>query len=210
MQELGSLLLSGLGCHQDQTRGFDCILRAAERGSATAMYKYGIVMRSTGKPDIAIDYFKRSDLAGANLELGHMYRNGSGCERNSAQAFQYFLRAAQQGEITAMYEVGRCYRDGVGVEASEEKAAQWMRQAANEKCRPAAKTFAEMLRSGIGVPLDVPLATRYERMCDDPEDYDYEEEDEDEYEYAAPTRLDLTGIQALRSSSTIEADFMDE
>ena len=62
--------------------------------------------------------------------LGHMYGAGRGVERDSDIAFQWFLKASEQGIPEAMYNVGRFLLLSSDAEKKAE-GKQWMIRSAN-------------------------------------------------------------------------------
>ena len=62
--------------------------------------------------------------------LGFMYGSGRGVERNSDKAFEWFLKAAEQGVPEAMYNVARFLLLSPDAEKQAE-GRQWMIRSAN-------------------------------------------------------------------------------
>jgi uncharacterized protein len=50
------------------------------------------------------------------------YGNGDGVKQDKVKAFQWYLKAAEQGHVQAQFNVGDCYDNGVGVNQNEVKA----------------------------------------------------------------------------------------
>ena len=63
----------------------------------------------------------------AQLELAFLYRDGLICNRSYENAEYWTLKAAEQGDVTA---IGCQYYYGYGVEKSYEKAVEWYTKAA--------------------------------------------------------------------------------
>jgi uncharacterized protein len=93
----------------------------------------------------AFDAFKRSDYttalalfgslaeqgyAGAQFQLGFMYRNGWGAPKDYAEALKWLRRAAAQGDRHAQSNLGFMYRDGEGVQKDYVQAYMWFNLAA--------------------------------------------------------------------------------
>lgn len=64
----------------------------------------------------------------AVLELGHMYYQGYGVERDDVKAVYYYMKAANMGSIDAMCNLAVAYRRGVGVQQSNASAEKWERE----------------------------------------------------------------------------------
>ena len=52
-------------------------------------------------------------------------------EKNEG-SFEYYLKAAKQGDAEAQYNLGVCYRNGYGVEKNPAEAVKWLRKAADQ------------------------------------------------------------------------------
>lgn len=83
-------------------------------------------------------------LAEAQQCLGANYYNlavGSNNEKdkseNYKQAYQYFMKAANQGFAISQYYVGLCFETGNGVEKNIIEAKKWYQLAANQECKKA-------------------------------------------------------------------------
>ena len=64
--------------------------------------------------------------------LGFLYRNGIGTSPDDKLAANWYQRAAEQGEATALFNLGGLYRKGYGVPKNEAKALELYRQAASK------------------------------------------------------------------------------
>ena len=77
------------------------------------------------------------DWAWAHFILGCHYNKGIGCIPDPKQAFFYFEKAANMGDVSeletleAIHELGNCYIRGTGVEKSQAKTIHWYKQSAN-------------------------------------------------------------------------------
>ena len=67
--------------------------------------------------------------------VGDCYYHGTaerqGEEDFRAEAYRWYMKAAEQGYEWGYFNVGKCYREGVGVEQNIEAAKEWYRKAAN-------------------------------------------------------------------------------
>lgn len=61
--------------------------------------------------------------------LGTYYVSDRGFNDES-KAFEWFMKAAEQGEAEAEYMVGGCYKYGMGVSPDSKKANEWLVKAA--------------------------------------------------------------------------------
>jgi TPR repeat protein len=70
--------------------------------------------------------------AEAQFNLGVLYDEGAGVERNLATATDWYRKAATQGFIDAQTNLGIMYYHGLGVDRDHELAAHWFRLAADQ------------------------------------------------------------------------------
>jgi len=90
----------------------------------------------------------------AQYQLGTLYMEGKGVERDDATAFMWMQRAADQGDANAQYNVGASYMEGLGVQKNEAEAARWFGRAANQGMVYAQVNLGLLYASGTGVPQD--------------------------------------------------------
>jgi TPR repeat protein len=70
--------------------------------------------------------------AEAQFNLGVLYDEGAGVERNLTTAADWYRKAAEQGFIDAQTNLGIMYYHGLGVDHDLEAAAHWFRLAADQ------------------------------------------------------------------------------
>lgn len=70
----------------------------------------------------AINYSKNMLNSEATLLLANIYRLGQCVEKNHVEAFRWYKKAAEQGEIRAQYQLAKIYLNGVGTEKDETMA----------------------------------------------------------------------------------------
>ena len=63
--------------------------------------------------------------AGAQYNLGVMYRNGRGVPRDRTEAVRWYRLAADQGDARAQYNLGFMYATGAGVSPDDVAAHMW-------------------------------------------------------------------------------------
>lgn len=153
---------------QDMAEARKWFERAAEAGDADSQYQVAtFYLTGSGGPrdvDKASQWFERAlgimmakakhNDAKAAFWVGQMYFNGWGAKADDKVAFEYFLRAAQLGDLRSQSLVALLYREGRGVEASEEKAVEWFRKAAERDDVGAIMEVGLAYREGKGVPRD--------------------------------------------------------
>ena len=105
--------------------------------------------------------------AEAQYQLGAMYGNADGVERDFEKAFPFFSAAAEQNHPGGQNGVGNCYLHGLGVEQDFEKAIQYLKLAAEQGFAKSQITLADCHNFGIGVPQDYAEAVKWFRLAAD-------------------------------------------
>jgi hypothetical protein len=86
-------------------------------------------------PKKAFAWIQKSARQGniiAQNDLGCLYEQGSGVERDYRQARQWYLKAAEKGVAAAQVCLGNLYRDGLGVKENINEAKKWYAKAADK------------------------------------------------------------------------------
>ena len=68
----------------------------------------------------------------AQFNLGVMYDEGAGVDKDLAVAADWYLKAADQGFVDAQSNLGMMYLHGHGVPCDYKKASTWFRKAASQ------------------------------------------------------------------------------
>ncbi|HWQ03262.1 MAG TPA: tetratricopeptide repeat protein, partial [Candidatus Nitrosotenuis sp.] len=99
----------------------------------------------------AAKFYEKAALLGhgaAQLQLGLLFREGQGVEKDEVEAFRWIAAAADQGLPEALYEAAVCYWEGIGTDADRDQAFHLMQEAAQRRHprapRKLAKWDAEM------------------------------------------------------------------
>lgn len=98
------------------------------------------------------------DYGPAKSNLGSMYADGTGVEKDLQQAVYWWRLAAKDGDPKAIYNLALMYADGTGVAKDDQQAAYWFRKAAFYGFESAQYNFGLMYALGTGVPRDDTLA----------------------------------------------------
>jgi TPR repeat protein len=154
--DLGTMLLNGIGCERAPEQAVDWYRKSAEQGLAIA--QYNLAKRYLHGDGVALDYaealkwFERAALQGetvASCELGTMHRFGQGVPRNLLAAAEFHLTAAEAGDEVAILGniaeyrpeledlalagsqlaslfLSRIYNRGFGIEASQSMTWAWI------------------------------------------------------------------------------------
>ena len=111
-----------------------------------------------------IDEVERAADAGvleAVFLMGTAYDEGLGKEPDAASAFQWHLRAAEEGHVLGQHNVGNQYQQGRGVDQDPAAAVHWWRLAAERGDAITQLRLGEAYERGFGIPQDLEAATRW-------------------------------------------------
>lgn len=90
---------------------------------------------STGIVEGALFWYRKAAVLGAitaQTNLGYLFANGLGVERDYAQAAFWYRKAAEKGDISAQSGLGYLYTNELGVDQDYTQAMLWYRKAAEE------------------------------------------------------------------------------
>ena len=135
--------------------------RAAGQGFAKAWYNMGVMAGEQCGPnglEKEIPLLRRAaDLghAGAMRNIGTSYKTGKGgVAIDHQEAFQWFLKAAQAGDVASQGAVGYAYSIGRGVTEDHAQAAKWLRLSVAGGDTGALCNLGHLYDRGFGVPQD--------------------------------------------------------
>lgn len=98
--------------------------------------------------------------------IGYFCENGiRGYEKDFAAAFGWFLKAAEQGNVSAMNSVAAYYSSGTGVEENKDKALEWWSRAADSGSAEALTSIGACHYLAMGVKQNTALAVSYWRKA---------------------------------------------
>ena len=117
--------------------------------------------------------FSKGDVK-AQFQLGNIFNEGRGVEKDLKQAAEWFLKAAKQSDAEAQYRIGLMYANGEGVEQNLKDATVWLQKAAKQNhitaqfTLPAIRGDAQSqyvlgwkYMKGDGVPQDYKIASEW-------------------------------------------------
>ena len=93
--------------------------------------------------------------ARAQFNIGYLYANGWGVQRDLAEAVKWYRKAAEQGLEIAQHYLGLAYFNGDGVEHDDAEAARWFKRAAEQGFSRSQYMLGRMYLDGKGVPKDL-------------------------------------------------------
>lgn len=112
----------------------------------------GLAAYQNGNYKQAFELWKPLAEAGdadAQYNIGLLYMNGLGVEKNSRFARQLFMAAGEQGQADAQYNLGLMYYQGNTVYRSNKDAFTWWNKAAAQNHAPAQYNLGIMYAYGI-------------------------------------------------------------
>ena len=135
--------------------------------------KFLLDMKSTGK----VSEFDRV-LASAEsgdvddmVKLGKMYAQGDGTCPDGKQAYEWYKRASEKGDITAMYLAGIALLRGMGTDVNPQEGFRMLESATKGRVRFCSAELACAIchENGIGTPVDKEKALKvYEELAQPP------------------------------------------
>ena len=101
------------------------------------------------------------DSGESNYQLGMMFKNGLGVEKNPETAIEYFRTAAEKGYPAANYEMGLFYKD----ELEYVEAFNCFKKAAEQGIPAAMLEVAKAYATGMGAPRNRDEAVAWYTRC---------------------------------------------
>jgi TPR repeat protein len=137
--QLGRRYLHGAHLKQDYAKALHWFNLAAQQGYADAQNNLGMMYASgQGVPaddGIAVKWYRKAadqDYPYSLNNLAERFESGTypNIQRNYKQAYDYYLRAANQGHADAQSSLANLYDQGWGVDKDEMMVAYWSQRAA--------------------------------------------------------------------------------
>lgn len=99
----------------------------------------------------------------AQYQIGKVYNNGTGVEKDDVLAMYWFRKSAEQGNAKGENALGVSYEYGSGVEKDYSQALEWLRKAAAQSNSKAEDNLGDMYYNGWGVTKDLSEAVAWYR-----------------------------------------------
>ncbi|RHZ70491.1 hypothetical protein Glove_271g76 [Diversispora epigaea] len=115
-------------------RAYETIEEYAELGDIKAKFYIGYLLFKENRFEQAVQFYKESaegNFDQAQFKYAECLFHGKGVPKDHKLAFQYFLKAANQGGVKAMFYVGKMIYNGIGTENNLEQGQHWIRLAAH-------------------------------------------------------------------------------
>jgi uncharacterized protein len=132
-------------------------LQLAKLGDVEAESNLGVMYASRGEYDKAAYWYKQAANAGldtAAFNLGTLYFNGQGFQKDYVQAHRWFEEAASRGNKYAEFQLGMTYFTGQGVDKDPTKETYWYEKAARQGLPAAQYNLAVNYYNGEGTSQD--------------------------------------------------------
>jgi TPR repeat protein len=128
---------------------------------AAAGFEEGLAAYGRGDYRTALREWKplaENGDAVAQHNIGHMYANGLGVQKNYHKAAGWYAKAAKGGLAKSQYTLGHMYATDQGVPRNLGRAVYWFRKAAEQGIAKAQFLLAEMYNKGWGVQKNTVLS----------------------------------------------------
>jgi TPR repeat protein len=143
---------------RDSEKAVKHLEKAAALNIPQACYNLGVFAQSQKTYDMALEFFNKAlkldpDYHEARLELGRMFMEGWGVEKDEGQGFCLIKQVCEEaapGRLKAVAEtnLGVFYLNGTGVEKDLEKARFYLQKAADAGIEKARELLKKIERSG--------------------------------------------------------------
>ena len=105
---------------------------------------------------------------GGSALMGYNLATGDPAKKDPASAFQYTVKAAEQGYVPAETAVGIMYANGKGVEQNYDEAGKWWVKASEGGDLLAARLTWNLYRNGEGVARQPAIANQWAKVIGEP------------------------------------------
>ena len=139
---LGYMYDEGIGVKANNVQSFYWYLRSAKLGNSRSFYKVGYAYTFEKGIDKnineAIKWFLKASksnsghAAGAEFQLGGIYRAGDDVIVDYEKAFYWYEKSASRGTVEAANELGTLYLKGYGIDKNYDIGIFWLKKAASE------------------------------------------------------------------------------
>lgn len=132
LNNLADMYLRGEFVERNDAQAFDLFMQASKLGVPESMYTIGYMYahgRGVQKDEEQSAYwYLQSALNGDVFAINKMGHQAF--EKNDgAEAFSWYMKAAEMNDTEGEYNVGFCYESGIGTEVNIKEAKKWYRKA---------------------------------------------------------------------------------
>ena len=134
----------------------------ANKGDAIAQFEmahcYATGFGGLDESPMDMLYWTKESAKNGNPEAQDFLAKLQAQAGNAKEAFELWLKSAQQGNVSSMYSLAVCYASGDGVTQSYAKAIEWYKKAMQNKHPWAFNNMAYLYFEGNGVPKNIEKA----------------------------------------------------
>ena len=170
---VGCYYIDGMVVERDMEKAFEWMEESANREFEQAQLWMGYYYNQQNKYDKALFYFLKATEKGnaeAQNEVGVMYANGQGTEKDEAKAIEWYRKSAEQGYALAQSNLAYRYDNGDGVEKDTKKAFELYLKAAEGGDASAQNNVAWKFYTADGVEQDYDKAFYWAKKSVEGED----------------------------------------
>jgi len=161
--------LNGWGIEKDEDTAIKYLKKAAKKKQAESCYILGgyyqfgkYVDKNEQKSLKLYRESAKQGYAPAQKKLGDIYRQGLlGNGESPKESFNWYLKAAEQGNSSAQFYAGYFYASGYGVKKDVNLAFEWYSKAADQNSPAALNNLAICYEYGKGTEIDLTKAACY-------------------------------------------------
>ena len=136
---------------------FSALIVMALSGPALAGFDEGVVAYQAGDVTLAVEEFRVAAAEGhsdSQFNLGLMYEQGIGVEKDEKEALAWYLKSAQLGNSNAQFNLAVLYENGRGCDVDFKEAHRWYREAVMKGDGLAVGNLGMLYLRGQGVQED--------------------------------------------------------
>lgn len=132
-----------------EKQAFDGVPEAQHDMGAIYVSGHGQVKKDLARAVLWFQEAADNGVANAKYNLGVLYHQGLGVEKNIDKAMELYEQAATLGHAEAQYNLGIAYIEGIGVPYNPQKAAHYFEQSANRGVMEAAYNLGLIYENGL-------------------------------------------------------------
>lgn len=159
-------LINGCGTNKDESKAIKYLRDAVKQRHPKACYVLGTLYESgkqiNADEEKAFKLYKKSAVLGyepAQEKLGEIYREGIlGKTESPKKSFNWYYKAAEQGNASAQFYIGYYYDEGYGVKKDENLSFKWYSLAAEQNNPAALNNLAICYEYGEGTKINLEKA----------------------------------------------------
>lgn len=132
-----------------EIQAFDGIPEAQHDMGAIYVAGHGPIKQDLKRAVFWFEEAAKNNIANAQYNLGVLYHQGMGVDKNLDRAIALYQKASDQGHPEAQYNLGIANIEGIGVPYNPQKAATYFENAANKNIVEAAYNLGLIYENGL-------------------------------------------------------------